>query len=98
MAPDLDVSSEQIQELRSIFLKELEAKGESGENVRILEVRILKIIHNLAIHPADLERVKGSDSWLRRFLLHHDLNQKEALKMLWETVEWRKEFQTNGTR
>lgn len=50
----------------------------------------------LVVHPADLKRVKDSDDWLRRFLLHHDLDEKLALNMLWETVIWRKEFKTNG--
>lgn len=48
------------------------------------------------MHPKDLERVKKDDNWLNRFLMHHENNQTEALKMLWETVEWRKEFGTNG--
>lgn len=49
-----------------------------------------------AVHPDDLERVKSGDDWLRRFLLHHDAAEKEALAMLLEAVQWRKEFKTNG--
>lgn len=47
-------------------------------------------------HPADIERVKTDDSWLKRFLMHHDLNHQLALSMLFETVEWRKENNVNG--
>lgn len=48
-----------------------------------------------AIHPADIERVKSSDDWLRRYLLHHDCDMNMAQKMLWDTCEWRKQFGTN---
>lgn len=47
-------------------------------------------------HPLDINRVKTSDDWLRRFLEHHEYNMQDALKMLWETCEWRRNFGTNG--
>ncbi|GLV42809.1 uncharacterized protein CBL_03549 [Carabus blaptoides fortunei] len=47
------------------------------------------------IHPSDLDRAKNNDDWLRRFLLHHDLDMNPALKMMWDTCEWRKQFGTN---
>lgn len=48
------------------------------------------------MHPQDLNRIKKNDEWVRRFLLHHDLDPTESLKMMWETCEWRKKFGTNG--
>lgn len=48
------------------------------------------------MHPADLIRIKESDDWLRRFLLHHDLDEKLALDMVWDTVQWRKDVKVNG--
>lgn len=50
----------------------------------------------VVIHPLDLDRAKNNDDWLRRFLLHHDLDMNLALKMMWDTCEWRKQFGTNG--
>ena len=47
-------------------------------------------------HPADINRVKTDDAYLRRFLMHHDGNLDGALNMLWDACEWRKKFGTNG--
>jgi hypothetical protein len=47
-------------------------------------------------HPADLARVKNSEDWLKRFLLHSELDMQGALQLLWDTCEWRKKFGTNG--
>lgn len=47
-------------------------------------------------HPADLARISNSDHWLKRFLVHHDMEMKDALAMLWETCEWRKENKVHG--
>lgn len=46
-------------------------------------------------HPADIDRIKLSDSWLKRFLEHHEFNEQEAFNMLWETCTWRSNFGTN---
>ncbi|KAK9499411.1 hypothetical protein O3M35_002453 [Rhynocoris fuscipes] len=46
-------------------------------------------------HPKDLNRVSNDDAWLRRFLLHHDLEMRDALNMLIETCDWRKSFKVN---
>jgi len=48
-------------------------------------------------HSADIARINGGSDWLRRFLAHHDNDQKLALAMLWETCEWRKSFGVHGT-
>lgn len=74
----MEPTRDQIEGLRSAFLKDLDSKG--GESY---------------IHQADLNRVKSTDDWLRRFLLHHDCNHNDALKMLWSVVEWRKDFKSN---
>jgi hypothetical protein len=47
-------------------------------------------------HPADLARVKNTDDWLKRFLLHSELDVQLALQLLWDSCEWRKKFGTNG--
>jgi hypothetical protein len=47
-------------------------------------------------HPADMDRVKNSDDWLKRFILHSECDMQLALQLLWDTCEWRKKFGTNG--
>lgn len=47
-------------------------------------------------HPADLARVRNTDDWLKRFLLHSELDMQLALQLLWDSCEWRKKFGTNG--
>jgi len=47
-------------------------------------------------HPMDLAKINNSDSWLKRFLIHTEGNQEEALSMLWNVCEWRKSFGVNG--
>ncbi|XP_067003343.2 motile sperm domain-containing protein 2 [Anabrus simplex] len=46
-------------------------------------------------HPADIARIKNSDDWLRRFLVHNELDMNQSLQMLWDTCDWRKKFGTN---
>lgn len=93
-----EVPQEKIDSLRKVFLKEVEEKGEDGEKKKTACCAIYYLIGGffLVVHPADLKRVKDGDDWLRRFLLHHDLDEKLALGMLWETVLWRRDFKTNG--
>lgn len=50
---------------------------------------------NKDFHPKDLARVASDDKWLERFLLHHDMDMKEALNMLIDTCEWRKANNVN---
>nr|CAD7458065.1 unnamed protein product [Timema tahoe] len=76
----MEPSSAHIQELRSAFFKKLETEGAPVEG---------------GFHPADLARVKNSDDWLRRFLIHHEGNLNDALQMMWDCLEWRKTFGTN---
>lgn len=47
-------------------------------------------------HPADLARIKNSDDWVKRFLLHTECDMQLALQLLWDSCEWRKKFGTNG--
>jgi len=47
-------------------------------------------------HPLDLAKINNSDAWLKRFLIHTEGNQEEALSMLWSVCEWRKSFGVNG--
>nr|CAD7398534.1 unnamed protein product [Timema poppensis] len=76
----MEPSSAHIQELRSAFFKKLETEGAPVEG---------------GFHPVDLARVKNSDDWLRRFLIHHEGNLNDALQMMWDCLEWRKTFGTN---
>jgi len=48
------------------------------------------------LHPADLARVKNTDDWVKRFLLHSELDMQLALQLLWDSCEWRKKFGANG--
>ncbi|KAE9545090.1 hypothetical protein AGLY_000633 [Aphis glycines] len=50
---------------------------------------------NEVFHPMDLAKINNSDSWLKRFLIHTEGNQEEALSMLWNVCEWRKSFGVN---
>uniref|UniRef100_A0A182T1K5 CRAL/TRIO N-terminal domain-containing protein n=1 Tax=Anopheles maculatus TaxID=74869 RepID=A0A182T1K5_9DIPT len=38
------------------------------------------------------------DGWLIKFLENNDLNMKDSLKQLWETMEWRKASGINEIR
>lgn len=48
-----------------------------------------------SVHPKDYERVKNDDHWLRRFLAHNKQNIPQAIKMMWTSLTWRKEFNVN---
>ncbi|KAL7299847.1 hypothetical protein TKK_0007181 [Trichogramma kaykai] len=72
-------TSERIAELREKFFEKLREEGPPSGR---------------DFHPADINRVK-TDDWLKRFLDHHENNVTEALKMLWDTCEWRRDFGTN---
>lgn len=48
-------------------------------------------------HPADINRIKENNNWLKRFLEHTENNVQEALTMLWDTCTWRRKFGANGT-
>nr|CAH7753988.1 unnamed protein product [Callosobruchus chinensis] len=74
----MSVPQSLIEELRNLFLKDVESKGSD------------------CVHPKDLERVKTSDDWLRRFILHQESDVKKALEMLWTSVKWRKDNNVNG--
>ncbi|XP_074033029.1 motile sperm domain-containing protein 2 [Leptinotarsa decemlineata] len=47
------------------------------------------------VDPRDVEKVKTSDRWLQRFILHNEGNVEMALNMLWVAVKWRKDQQVN---
>lgn len=44
----------------------------------------------------DIARIDNSDLWLKRFLIHNEGNQEDALAMLLNVCEWRKSFGVNG--
>lgn len=76
----MQVPLEQVQDLRKRFFDKLHQEYNNGQET---------------FHPFDIDRVKSSDFWLQRFLIHHDLDIKEAFNMLWETCEWRKSNNVN---
>ncbi|XP_076028861.1 motile sperm domain-containing protein 2-like isoform X2 [Oratosquilla oratoria] len=40
----------------------------------------------------DVQRISTDDKYVRRFLMHHDNDQKFALDMVMDTLKWRKEM------
>lgn len=76
----MELTVQQVEDLRTRFLQKFENEGASDPE---------------GFHPADLARVKNSDDWLKRFLLHSELDMQLALQLLWDTCEWRKKFGTN---
>ncbi|XP_046997171.1 motile sperm domain-containing protein 2-like [Schistocerca americana] len=71
---------QQIASLRARFLQKLESEGAPEPD---------------GFHAADISRVKNSDDWLRRFIVHNDNNENAAFDMLWDTCDWRKKYGTN---
>ncbi|XP_069165247.1 motile sperm domain-containing protein 2-like [Procambarus clarkii] len=49
----------------------------------------------LVFDPQDVNRIRNDDKYIRRFLMHHDNDQKLALEMVMETLKWRYENQCN---
>lgn len=47
-------------------------------------------------HPKDVERLKNDREWVRRFLLHHDMDKDKALNMILSTLKWRQKVGANG--
>ncbi|XP_042208251.1 motile sperm domain-containing protein 2-like [Homarus americanus] len=46
--------------------------------------------------PQDVKRIRSDDKYIRRFLMHHDNDQKLALEMVMDTLKWRYENQCNA--
>ena len=47
-------------------------------------------------HAKDVEKLKSDRQWVRRFLIHHDLDKDKAFNMLMDTLKWRQKFGANG--
>ncbi|XP_047475376.1 motile sperm domain-containing protein 2-like [Penaeus chinensis] len=45
--------------------------------------------------PVDVKRIRTDDKYIRRFLMHHDNDQKLSLEMVMDTLKWRQEMQCN---
>uniref|UniRef100_T1IXB2 Motile sperm domain-containing protein 2 n=1 Tax=Strigamia maritima TaxID=126957 RepID=T1IXB2_STRMM len=43
-------------------------------------------------HENDIQRVQNDNSWLRRFILHHEYDMEAAFAMAMDCLKWRKEF------
>jgi len=46
-------------------------------------------------HAKDVEKLKSDRQWVRRFLIHHDLDKDKAFNMLMDTLKWRQKFGAN---
>lgn len=46
--------------------------------------------------PQDVRRIRTDDKYIRRFLMHHDNDQKLSLEMVMDTLKWRHENQCNA--
>ncbi|EFX68040.1 motile sperm domain-containing protein 2-like [Daphnia pulex] len=50
---------------------------------------------DIQAHPKDVDRLKNDKDWVRRFLLHHDLDKEKAVNMIIGTLKWRSKFGAN---
>ncbi|XP_065211892.1 motile sperm domain-containing protein 2-like [Planococcus citri] len=73
-------SPEAVEELRKLFFDKLKVESENKSNF---------------FHPLDIERIRSNETWVNRFLTHHEGDINEALNMIWETCEWRKNKKVN---
>ena len=78
--PPPEPSKAEIDQLRSTVLQKLQ--DEEG----LLDTLV----------PKDVNRFKTDDSWLRRFLMHHDNDQKLSSEMAVSTLKWRKDMDVNS--
>ncbi|XP_039287227.1 motile sperm domain-containing protein 2 isoform X2 [Nilaparvata lugens] len=76
----MEPTAQDVVDLRSRILQKLESEHGSAEG---------------SFHPADMSRILDSDDWLNRILVHHDLDMKEALNMVFEACQWRKDNKVN---
>lgn len=76
----MEVRTELITDLREKFFRKLEDDGPPDSR---------------EFHPADINRIKENNNWLKRFLEHTENNVQEALTMLWDTCTWRRKFGAN---
>ncbi|XP_066154921.1 motile sperm domain-containing protein 2-like [Euwallacea fornicatus] len=51
-----------------------------------------------SVHSKDYQRVQTDDHWLRRFIAHSENNIPAAVKMMWTSLNWRKEQQVNDIK
>ncbi|KAF7385774.1 motile sperm domain-containing protein 2-like [Vespula maculifrons] len=76
----METRAELIVEIREKFFKKLEEEGPSDPR---------------GFHPADIDRIKYNDDWLKRFLEHNENDLQESLSMLWESCTWRRKVGAN---
>ncbi|EAA11055.4 motile sperm domain-containing protein 2-like [Anopheles arabiensis] len=80
----LNPTPAQVAELRQLFKEKLERDAAK--------------VPAGGFHEHDMRWVFEGDGWLTKFLENNDLNMKESLKQLWETLEWRKSSGINEIR
>uniref|UniRef100_A0A182LVN4 MSP domain-containing protein n=1 Tax=Anopheles culicifacies TaxID=139723 RepID=A0A182LVN4_9DIPT len=80
----LNPTPAQVAELRQLFREKLEKDAAK--------------VPVGGFHEHDMKWVFEGDGWLTKFLENNDLNMKESLKQLWETMEWRKASGINEIR
>lgn len=76
----MEPTAQDVEDLRSRILQKLESEHGSSQG---------------SFHPADMSRIVDSDDWLKRILVHHDIDMKEALNMVFEACQWRKDNKVN---
>ncbi|CAB0000597.1 unnamed protein product [Nesidiocoris tenuis] len=69
----------------------------SQEEIQKLRNRFIEEVQvqGLDFHPRDVARANSDDAWLKRFLVHNDMEVEDALTMMKETCKWRKTHQVN---
>ncbi|XP_035913828.1 motile sperm domain-containing protein 2-like [Anopheles stephensi] len=80
----LNPTTAQVAELRQMFKEKLEKDAAK--------------VPVGGFHEHDMRWVFEGDGWLTKFLENNDLNMKDSLKQLWETMEWRKASGINEIR
>ncbi|KAK4004350.1 motile sperm domain-containing protein 2 [Daphnia magna] len=76
----MEPSEEDILEVRQRAIEKIESPEQDLQSIA---------------HPKDLERLKNDKDWVRRFLLHHDLDKEKAVNMIIGTLKWRQKFGAN---
>jgi hypothetical protein len=98
----MEPTEEDISDLRQKALDKIEANGIGITSFLISKMMFFKMLFYFCVnisglyHSKDVERVKNDRRWLRRFLLHHELDGTKALNMIISTLEWRKKNAVNG--
>lgn len=95
----MEPSENDITTTRNMALDKLEKPPGSKHLLSSISTTLdhycfLGLMHQ--VHPKDVDRLKSDNSWIRRFLLHHDLDKDKAVNMILGTLQWRFKTGVNG--